>query len=195
MASARLKGRAGPARSAPILASLIGVLVLLLSLVWNAVASDRVRAEAERARLHGVEVIVDAQRALSALQSAETGQRGFLLTGDSEYLDFYYAGMVEVGRHLHELDEMTSGDPVQNGRILALSRLAQRRVALLDQTVQLWQAERQAEALAIINTNEGREAMIRARALIASLIGEEERTLARRGDAADRAEARARWAL
>ena len=63
-------------------------LVVILSAIgtyWAGLRLIRLRALAAPHR----DVIVQAERLLSALEDAETGQRGFVITGDGRYLDPY----------------------------------------------------------------------------------------------------------
>src|SRR5437899_346629 len=45
---------------------------------------------------------------LSALKDAETGQRGFLLTGEERYLEPYQSGIKAVDRDVQDLRELTA---------------------------------------------------------------------------------------
>ncbi|OJV19365.1 MAG: hypothetical protein BGO21_07670 [Dyadobacter sp. 50-39] len=50
---------------------------------------------------------------LSEIKDAETGQRGFLLTGQAYYLEPYRAGRIQTTALLDELDRIASGDSVK----------------------------------------------------------------------------------
>src|SRR5215204_5297935 len=53
-------------------------------------------------------VIAKLEEVLSTLKDAETGQRGFLLTGDERYLEPYRAATGRLGAELAELQQMTA---------------------------------------------------------------------------------------
>ena len=51
------------------------------------------------------------------MTDAETGQRGFLLTGNINYLEPYHNGVEEAQRTYSELLRLTSDNPVQQQRL------------------------------------------------------------------------------
>ena len=54
---------------------------------------------------------------LSLLKDAETGQRGFVITGDRHYLAPYDAAQASVGRQLERLGGLTGEMPDQHARV------------------------------------------------------------------------------
>src|SRR5437762_2367834 len=63
---------------------------------------------------------------LSLLKDAETGQRGFVVTGDRHYLAPYDAAQASVGRQLERLGGLTGEMPDQHARVVALESLVRR---------------------------------------------------------------------
>src|SRR5262245_60278137 len=67
----------------------------------------------------------EIERVMSALKDAETGQRGFLLTGDDEFLGPYEAAAPRVVSSVEELRRLTAENAEERGsveRLLELSR-------------------------------------------------------------------------
>jgi hypothetical protein len=60
---------------------------------------------------HTFEIITTAQALRSALQDAERGQRGYLVTGESPYLDAYRDGTRRVPLQLEEFRVLTADNP------------------------------------------------------------------------------------
>ena len=58
-------------------------------------------------------VISKTDNLLSDLKDAETGQRGYLLTGDKAFLDPYLTAKDEINGHLKELDQIISDTTCQ----------------------------------------------------------------------------------
>ena len=85
-----------------IVVSLAGVLLLVALMVGSAFWSFRQTEGAVEARKHTYDLIVRANALLSELRDAETGQRGYLLTGDDLFLEPYLA--VQNGIHSHLLE-------------------------------------------------------------------------------------------
>src|ERR1700751_3989024 len=74
-------------------------------------------------------VIRSARGLDHAMQDAERGQRGFLITGDDAYLDPYRAGLKEAPERLRELQQLTSDNPAQQWRIGELDDQIGRKLA------------------------------------------------------------------
>jgi len=83
-------------------AALLVALVAVVSF-W---AFSQIEKAAE-ARKHSDVVINRANDVLSALRDAETGQRGYSLTGDEAFLEPYLAVRDSVRDHLKELRQIT----------------------------------------------------------------------------------------
>lgn len=115
----------------------------------------------------GVRVAAVAMR--SVLQDAETGQRGFLLTGEQSYLEPYQRAAPQIAPQLEQLVQVLA--PYSDPEALARLRAAvTEKVVELDQTIALMREGRRDEAVAIVLTDKGKEAMDEARALFESVI-------------------------
>src|SRR3989442_15468810 len=68
---------------------------------------------------------------LSLLKDAETGQRGFVITGDRHYLAPYDAAQALVGRQLERLGGLTGGMAGQHARRAAPQTLVRRKLGQL----------------------------------------------------------------
>lgn len=100
-----------------------------------------------------------AQQLLRAMQDMETGQRGFLLTGRSYYLDPYRQAMARVGPLLDRITGLAAGSERLQADIVELRDQAQRKMAELDQTIGLSRAGQQDAALDLVLTDSGKAAM------------------------------------
>jgi len=90
---------------------------------------------------HTQDVMQEAQRLLSALQDAETGQRGLLITGAPSYLEPYDEGVSAVGKRFGRLRELTRDNPEQQQRLDVMHPLIERKLAELRRTIGLRQRE------------------------------------------------------
>src|SRR5580692_2179879 len=52
-----------------------------------------------------------------ALVDAETGQRGYIITGQESYLDPYHSGLASVDQTLAQVRKLTSDNPSQQKRM------------------------------------------------------------------------------
>ncbi|MFN4283891.1 MAG: CHASE3 domain-containing protein [Alphaproteobacteria bacterium] len=75
------------------------------------------------------------ERVLSLLKDAETGQRGYLLSGDESYLDPYRLAVKETPSAIRELKAMLERDPLQRDRATALEDMVADQLAALAQGV------------------------------------------------------------
>lgn len=89
------------------------------------------------------------------LRRAESGQRGFLLTGDAAYLDDYNATLGRITPALDQLDQLVGEVPNQKATVDRLRPLIQEKLAELAATVSLTVQGRKDEALAAVKTDRG----------------------------------------
>ncbi len=100
-----------------------GFVLLGLLLVMNAlVTKHRLDVQATDAQwvLRSRQMQVALEGAESTLKDAETGQRGYLLTGDATYLAPYHRAEAEIGPRIDELQRLTADDPAQQNDIREL---------------------------------------------------------------------------
>jgi CHASE3 domain sensor protein len=89
---------------------------------------------------------------LSLLTDAETGQRGYLLTGDTGYLADYRGALPKIGRSLPALTRMPAAGAEDRKR---LSALIAAKLDELAQTVRIRQQGDIASALAVVHAGHG----------------------------------------
>lgn len=129
---------------------------------------------------HTYQVIGAADGLLLALTDAETGQRGYVLTGENRYLDSYRSGRPAVAIALQTLRRLTVDNPTEQQRVDSLSRLAAAKLAELDSTIVLRRTQGFAAAVAVVVTDRGRNEMIGARRVVADMKSAEFALLAAR---------------
>ena len=107
---------------------------------------------------------------LSALQDAETGQRGYLLTVDEAYLRPYREGLASTPPRLARVEALLGGRTSETD-VAVLRGLSERKFAELAETIRLQRAGRRDEALALVRTDLGQALMDSLRAEIAASAG------------------------
>jgi len=120
---------------------------------------------------HTDQVLQQSERLLSTLQDAETGQRGFLITGDPAYLEPYHAGVAAIHEQVGQLKELTRDNATQQQRLDEIRPLIERKLAELRRTIELRQRgpEGAEAARAVVASNEGKALMDALRSRIAAL--------------------------
>jgi CHASE3 domain sensor protein len=129
---------------------------------------------------HSYQVRAEFATLLSELKDAETGQRGYVITGEDSYLEPHTAAIGEIKTTLSELRDLTADSPSQQQRLKALSPLIDAKLAELAQTIELRRTQGFAAALKVVTNNTGKIYMDQARVQIAEGDKEEADLLARR---------------
>src|SRR6267143_749832 len=110
---------------------------------------------------------------LSLLKDAETGQRGFVITGDRHYLAPYDAAQALVGRQLERLGGLTGEMADQHARVAALETLVRRKLDELRETITAREGAGFEAAARIVATGRGMHLMDEIRSVIDEMRGEE----------------------
>lgn len=108
---------------------------------------------------HANEEIAAAGQVLDALQDAETGQRGFLLTMRPSYLEPYWNSTTGLDLGLKRLEGLAASTPWLQPEVAALTDSARQKMAELDRTVQLALTQGQQAALSVVLSDAGKAAM------------------------------------
>ena len=96
---------------------------------------------------------------LQSMLDAETGQRGYLLTGNTNYLVPYNETLNTINQQLDKLRITFSPFPDQLGEFGVLSRLVSRKLAELDLTVKMRAAGKEDAWRFVLTTDVGKELM------------------------------------
>jgi signal transduction histidine kinase len=120
---------------------------------------------------------------LTSVEDAETGQRGFLLTQNPDYLDRYDQGRRALPERQSELRALTEDNLAQRERLDRLSSLLGQKMVELADTITLARAGQLDQALALVRTDVGRNQMLGIRAVLLDMRNEERRLSDIRTDA------------
>ncbi len=118
-------------------------------------------------------VLAELEKITSGLKDAETGQRGFLITNLDNYLEPYNNAGTAVDAAVAEVRQLTSDNPVQQGRLDDLEPLIQAKFDELQETIDLRRDAGFDAALAVVLTDKGKAVMDNIRALIGEMSSEE----------------------
>jgi len=163
-----------------------GFSVMVVLLVANALMTQRqldVQVENEAWVLHTRQVLYELQQTESLLTDAETGQRGYLLTGDPQYLEPYTRAVGEIDSHIQTLRRLTVDNPTQQTNTAHLEGLAHQKLNELALTLSLFKQGNSAQARAEVSTNKGFNIMVDIRRVLAGMQVEEQRLQAQRAAA------------
>ncbi len=130
--------------------------------------------------IHTQEVIFESEKLLSTMTDAETGQRGFLLTGNPSYLEPYHFGVLSARKHLDELLKLTADNATQQKRLKGINELMKKKFEELKVTIELSQKGNNREALKIVNQDLGKTIMDNIRNQLVAFKNEERILLEKR---------------
>jgi len=122
---------------------------------------------------HTQDVLVALDDAQSATVDAETGQHGYILTGEESFLEPYTKAISEIDSDLENLQRLTADNPNQQRRIALLKPLASDKLKYLDQAMRVRRERGFEAAQEIISTGYGRRVMDDIRKITAEMEGEE----------------------
>ena len=106
---------------------------------------------------------------LSNVKDAETGQRGYLLTSQENYLEPYRGAVRVNDTLLSRLEQSLSENPASVGQLRKLRRLSDDKLSELAHTIRLSRSGRRAEAIEVVNTDLGKLKMDSIRSVVADL--------------------------
>jgi len=106
----------------------------------------------------------------NALQDAETGQRGYLLTGEERYLEPYNRSVPEVPALLDRVKEVLAPYPEEGDAVAKLGPAVTDKLDELAETIALQRSGDVEGALNVVRTDRGKAAMDEARALFDGVI-------------------------
>jgi len=139
-----------------------GFSLLIVLLVVNATIT-RQRIGALAGSQSWVAHTVQVRRHLTEIEllvtDAETGQRGYLFTGDPSYLSPYNSSIVSIGSSIDELAKITNDNPRQQANVVKLRTLVNLKLGELAETIGLYQAGEATEARAVVLSDRGVQLM------------------------------------
>jgi len=130
--------KAGHSKGLPAKAISLLLAVLSACLLIGISEAGYYRSRAELDRMsEEVQARTAISRLLQLVLDAETGSRGFLLTGDPRYLEPYNKAVGDIGQGLEALRQAYAGAPEESGIVGQLARNVQRKLAEMDLTVRM----------------------------------------------------------
>ena len=135
----------------------LGIALLVISEVSHERALAYITARESMQQAHA-----EVEALVRDVGAAESGQRGYLLTGRPGYKEPYVHAQVEVAARLREVKRLYASWPEWRGAAGQLDDLVQRRMSELDTTVRLFERAQPGDQAwrALMQTDIGRETMV-----------------------------------
>jgi signal transduction histidine kinase/DNA-binding response OmpR family regulator len=161
--------------SAPLpLGTLLGLViagVAAIAIAVVSVQSSDSRSATVRQFTNTLELVQQLEQLLSLFKDAETGQRGYLLTGEASYLAPFNAARARYDTQMQALRGLMG--PEGAPRVAQMAEIGDAKFKELEETIALRRDGRTAEALAMVRSDNGRILMDRLRALVGEVDREE----------------------
>ncbi len=164
----------------PIRIKLLGQTALVLSLLTLiALAIGSYLEWQEFRRAAGLvtetrQILILNRELLTHLDEAETGQRGYLLTGQLHYLEPYSTAIQEIPNYLDDLARAVQTQPDISAQVTALGKLTHQKLDELRLTIDLQNSRGLKAALEMVGTDLGKRVMDHIREVSARISSAEE---------------------
>ena len=110
------------------------------------------------------------QQLLRDMLDAESGQRGYLLTQDTAYLEPYKAAVADIGQTQDQLRELFARKPEQIALLASISRTVQRKLAEMDLSIRMKNEGKEDAWKFVLTTDVGKDQMDAIRAGATQLV-------------------------
>src|SRR6266850_3950711 len=127
---------------------------------------------------------------LSSLKDAETGQRGYVITGNESFLGPYETALLAIDKSFDDVRKLTADNADQQRRLESARPLIDAKMAELKATIEQRRTRGFETAAQTVSGGEGKKLMDQVRRILADMDGEERGLLDRRRNDA---EASAQW--
>jgi methyl-accepting chemotaxis protein len=154
----------------------LGPIVLLI-VGWIAYNNTAQLLEARKLVVHSHEIIESTETLMSDMLDAETGQRGYLLTGDERYLAPYQSAVASIQQHILAISSLAAENTKLLGHLQALRSLVTAKLDELGTTVGLRKEKGFDAALQIVLANKGKQMMEDIRGALQAISDDEKKTL------------------
>jgi methyl-accepting chemotaxis protein len=161
----------------PLILAIVGSIVY-----WNTVTMTVSMEQ----RQQSYRVLQKSQQVAKLLVDAETGQRGYLLTGVDRYLEPYTNALRSIEPTISELSSMTIDNARQQSRLATLKGQVRDKLNELAETITARREQGPDAAVARVSTDQGKAMMDAIRITLEEFETEENDLLRERAEHADR---------
>lgn len=154
----------------------LSLIILFISSLASYVSIGNLIKSTELVK-HSDEVILNTENIISYLKDAETGQRGFLLTGNKVFLTPYYGASDSAALILKKVELDTKDNNLQQKNVAALKTILFKRMDIIKSTIEIKTLGGVIDPTVLF---QGKVYMDDARAIVSKMVVEEKRLLEER---------------
>jgi len=189
------KSNATAGRNA-LTAVLLAAIVVVALNTWLAFRSIQVLVKSEYWVQHTLEVIGEVERIMGSAKDAETGNRGFLITGDERYLEPYTNAVRDLPGELEKFGTLIEDNRSQKARLLDFREVLDERLGLLATGIEQRRSGASREEIhLLVLSGTGKSEMDHLRRIADDMEAEERRLLVIRQGDVNRNSNQARWTV
>lgn len=153
-----------------VLVSLALVLVAAAAALFLVQGVDRQLQD----MIHTYDTRLQAREVSIGLAEAESGQRGYVLTQNEEYIETYRDAISAIDQHLARLSEQVADDAGKAAQVAAIGEEIKAKTTEMDRSIALVSSNRSAQARSLVETGMGMRLMDDVRASLANFIANED---------------------
>ncbi|MCZ4224171.1 response regulator [Pedobacter rhodius] len=154
----------------------LSLIILFISSLASYVSISNLIKSTELVK-HSDEVILNVESIISTLKDAETGQRGYLLTGNKVFLEPYNGATDAALNTLNKVAESTRDNQKQQKNVDELRNIMLRRLGIIKSTIEIKSLGGQVDPTVLF---QGKTYMDQARNIVNQMVTEERRLLENR---------------
>ncbi|MCL1037266.1 diguanylate cyclase [Shewanella submarina] len=139
-----------------LFASLMAISVINFSLISSMAKTSE---EDYNWVTHTHVVMQHGENLLGEIRDAETGQRGYLLTGDPRYLEPFFSGVQRSKQELKVLLDKTRDNTEQQQKLERIQNLIDDKLNELTHTITLYKAGKIEESIQLVDSDQGKQIM------------------------------------
>ncbi len=169
--------------------SVIGALLVMVFFLTAGFMAYQSQSHLQHSRklvIKTSQLIIQLKSVLSTLKDCETGQRGYVITGDPTYLEPYEKCRDVVQNKINRLEELINGDTQDRKNVEELRKFSAIKLYELHRTIVSRRDSGFEAARTIVSDNSGRQAMDQMRRLIGKMEDKQEQLLEQRLNDLDR---------
>lgn len=158
-------------------------LLIIISLGIYLYISVHQEVENKRFEKLSSQILLTSKETLSNLKDAETGMRGFIITGNEDYLEPFYISLDRSSALMAKFKELYSNSPAQLEKISKIELLSNKKFLFIKQAIATRREGGFSAVLPLINTNQGKILMDDIRTIFYQLDAQQDKILKLRENA------------
>ena len=158
----------------PILTGFVVAFFATFVITYVNYVSSETRSVAVQEMERTTQAIRALNDVVAGVKDAETGQRGFLITGDTNYLQPYQTALGSLDRRLATLKTLMGDSPQDQELTLRLEQLVRQKLEELGQTIELYKSGRGDAATASVRNDTGKTLMDNIRQLSGDMLANQD---------------------